>query len=1393
MIRLLLLVLVLPACSLYLSEAPTPSRAPQADAGTPTGDGGPPANDAGQVQIDGGNQQTACSDDQRRDPLMDQCVPKTGTAVAACHSPAQLAAKHGWVQQASVVRYAASGAIGSGETAEEPGDLAALVAASGTDNTAIVLAAGTYALNDTLMLGIRGPISLVGACASETILSNASATVLAAQSGSVSLYGLGIRGPISDNPQSLLPALAMQGLTNLSVMQSTIDAQGGHGIGSQNVGAEGSVVLSGLTFGAVRNSAIAASDAVGSWTVEGNLMRGPIGEHGVLASQGSAQFTLRANTFETITKNAMHATGVLGSWTVEGNLMRGPVSGDGISIAGSGAQSTITVSTNTFESIVGNGLSAQESLGTWTVEGNFMRGPIGGAAMHFHQQGGSVAMTNNEFANSANGVIVNGGSGAWTVTGNTMQGTPDSGPVIGFGFANLSSEASVAFNNNTLAAIGGVALGFHNSLSETLIDNNTISDTWSNQGGGWRPLASVGLGVVFHASSRLRMTNSTLRNNAYGGVLIDLRDWDAQANGAATITLTDNPMTGHGEGDDARDVVLQDVPQDNAQATVVVTNSGSQTTNADDERVVVTRREPPPPRCGNGIQDPGEDCDAGEALQLDCSPTCQRLENFRHLAAGPRHFCTATVTGELWCHGRNDNNQLTQHEGRLFREGPTRASQQGPAQFYQLSLGERHSCGLTLDRLAPVFCWGDATSGQLGISNRPDSDAPYPLQTEFSQADLETDPVAELVSANTHNCVRHKNSGKVRCWGSNDDDALGLGAQSRVDILIPTQVTDTNSNALVAKRIWTGFNNTCALQRDDSLVCWGARGVAGVNPVVRPNPANVVQLANDAGPLVGVRELAIGASHACAIYGSGQVACWGDGSNGELGHGDNESNIAAQAVKEGQNSLLSEPMTAIATTAGHLDDGNLTCALGESGRLFCWGHNAHGIGRGPQGSYLPTQLAYATPVMVGARLRSLAMAQGQICALNDDGNMLCWGDDTYKSASFMGTHQPPVAVTVAEGVGPVSFERVIVGSNFALALEAPPEPPRPGFQGRLLIWGQDPREPQAAPLNQVTDTGLDQFIAPDNFAVAEDGFCVGTTCYGIIGQREYGPEGEVVTQGLPRSDRFQIKCGANHCCGYEFDSTSLHCWGDNSSWQLGHANQLVQGPLMHDNGSLIDNLALGDSHTCYTTRSNSDVYTYCFGDNSTNQLGNPDRNNLQNHIGMAIMYAPGHAFQGSAGLFAGHRHSCVVGQTIYTGLYCWGNNHRGQTGRVRDEQSPLPHLVEGTQPGELNAPEAENPFAADANDETTCWLTRSGEVVCMGSNAQGLMEPGSPGSQNYARHAPAPVLTNNGDTLSNASSLSVGRTTACFTTRPDQGGQLFCWGNRSGGMTAQRILPITYP
>ena len=151
-------------------------------------------------------------------------------------------------------------------------------------------------------------------------------------------------------------------------------------------------MISGVTFGAVRDSALHATDTLGSWTIEGNLSRGPVGEHGVSVTGGDAALTISSNRFEAISGDALRASDAPAPGRSEGNLSKGPIGGDGISIAGGSAEAQVTINNNEFERIDGNGISAQDALGSWTIEGNLSRGPIGGHAMHFHNQSGAISL-----------------------------------------------------------------------------------------------------------------------------------------------------------------------------------------------------------------------------------------------------------------------------------------------------------------------------------------------------------------------------------------------------------------------------------------------------------------------------------------------------------------------------------------------------------------------------------------------------------------------------------------------------------------------------------------------------------------------------------------------------------------------------------------------------------------------------------------------------------------------------------------------------------------------------------------------------------------------------------------------------------------------------------------
>ena len=155
MIKRSLIVLCFASCSALVADIP---------------DGGSlqAPNDAGAVADTGYVAGLNCADDERADEVGRVCVPTIGTA--ACAAGASVHPEHQWLQAADTVLHAAPDGTGDGSSAAQAGSLPAMVAAAGDGSTAIILAQGTYAINDALALGVRGPLSLIGACAAQTTL-----------------------------------------------------------------------------------------------------------------------------------------------------------------------------------------------------------------------------------------------------------------------------------------------------------------------------------------------------------------------------------------------------------------------------------------------------------------------------------------------------------------------------------------------------------------------------------------------------------------------------------------------------------------------------------------------------------------------------------------------------------------------------------------------------------------------------------------------------------------------------------------------------------------------------------------------------------------------------------------------------------------------------------------------------------------------------------------------------------------------------------------------------------------------------------------------------------------------------------------------------------------------
>jgi alpha-tubulin suppressor-like RCC1 family protein len=1355
-------LLLCSACSLAVGDAPPAPATPIVDAG--------PQTDASHVETP-----NDCLNDQRFDEFRQDCVPLQGTS-NLCQSPERIAGSHAWALAADSIVYASPNASGDGSSSQKPGSLSALVAAQNSGSSlAIILLEGDYELSETLALAVRGPLSLIGQCANKSRVHNAGSAVFSAEpdASAVQIYGIGVRGPLSDDSGVKRHAMAFDGVGTLRIAQTVISAPGGHGIALSGVGGGEGLLLQGLTFNDVGGSAIASQDALGSWTIDCNLFHGPIADHGFLNIGGESTLNLSNNIFSTIMKNAVDATDPLGSWTVDCNLFSGPISGDGINIAGGHSDSSMNLGQdNVFAIINGNAISAQGALGSWTVDCNLFRGPISGKAMHFHEQSGNIALTGNQMSSSAEGVFVTSGNAAWTVSGNQINGSQNNvppGPMVGFGFARLSVNSSLQFNNNTIASAGGIGLGILGSLANININANSIYDTWESGVGGNHetPLRRAGLGVALVDSGNIQFTNNTrISDNAYAGVLIDLAGWSSPE--PAAIAITDNQINGHGEGDDAKDVVRQNIPEPSV-STVRVERSGHERVNAVDETVAVARPSPPPPRCGDGRFDAEvEQCDpSAPNQQAECSERCELANAYLTLAAGTRHFCALRGNGRVECAGRLSDGRLAQGgaEGNGRFEMNEILGDRLP-RFVQVSSGRAHSCALSSEANPRVFCWGANNENQvsnirMSFLNRAtlvgglerDDEAQQPI------------PIVNLLSSADRNCVHYRDK-RVACWG--DHRAFGLNDNNRLMLQIRSQ---NGPMDLLADELWLGPENSCARVRG-RLFCWGSDADGQIDNLgsMRPQPIDTqpILTAPSEQLLTGVQDVAIGWRHICAIDERGSAFCWGSGDGFRLsGDVDGNATGASASFARRINFVVESPEVLIKIATSNVEsagDDALTCAVSISDRLYCFGQNSFKLAPGSA-----SVIERAERVDRGAlHLKGLSMSAAKICGHAQDGSLHCWGDDDFRFTRAGTFAAPGPTVTRAESLAglnpPISIASVVVSDAFAVA--------RDSALSRYLIWGLDPSNEEAAASEEMNLFMGSGAVSDKLPSLTRRGGCFKSItdqaihCFGNIGGQLFSfgrPIANAPNDGL-------LACGSEHCCASAANSTSVSCWGNCDDGRCGSVSGFLPGPTAGSTWMMpgnIDALALGDRHGCARLVSGA---IHCWGDNSSYQLAQNHNNLLDTELGVMIDATPTY-LTGMDTLVAGSNHNCAARLSEPKSMHCWGNNSHLQTGD--NPQNPYtttaPMVSRDWLLNGLSNESLPTGVLA-ANAVTTCYIA-NGNVFCFGSNESALIDANNPA-------LPAQYLPRQVAGLTNIISLSLGATSACAVNNT---GEVFCWGDGRAG------------
>jgi hypothetical protein len=226
--------------------------------------------------------------------------------------------------------------------------------------------------------------------------------------------------------------------------------------------------------------------------------------------------------------------------------------------------------------------------------------------------------------------------------------------------------------------------------------------------------------------------------------------------------------------------------------------------------------------------------------------------------------------------------------------------------------------------------------------------------------------------------------GEIVCWGD--------GARGQL-----------NPPAGLFVQISASEHTTCAVGIDERVACWGgeaavvapaagaaaalaaetaaalaAAGAGAPPPPPPPPPPHRAHAAGAAALLRGgpLLQVSLGARHACALgSGSGRVVCWGDDAHGQVSGA--PAGVAFVQVSCG---------------------GDACCALARDGGaggfpVRCWGSDAGGL--------------VSTAPAPGALLQVSVAGDGHACGVAADYSLLCWGSfvgPTGGTATWPGTY-----------------------------------------------------------------------------------------------------------------------------------------------------------------------------------------------------------------------------------------------------------------------------------------------------------------------------------------------------------------------------------------------------
>lgn len=349
--------------------------------------------------------------------------------------------------------------------------------------------------------------------------------------------------------------------------------------------------------------------------------------------------------------------------------------------------------------------------------------------------------------------------------------------------------------------------------------------------------------------------------------------------------------------------------------------------------------------------------------------------------------------------------------------------------------------------------------------------------------------------------------------------------------------------------------------------------------------------------------------HTCVVTKAGAVACWGDNSHAQCG---------LAYTNDASFALLDEPgeapytvtldVRAQAVALGH----GSTCALQESGEVACWGIlPSKADDTGSEG--VPALHRELTAFEAPAKQVALSSTTGAACVRLENGQVWCWGANDYSIVGDASAGSVASAPQPIPGVEQATW--LSLGSRHACAVD----------DGRVRCWGSGPNgelgpgedlvldDPGEVPNTVNLEAEASRVDAGQHAscAVLVNG---SVWCWGVKTTNGSSATGPTPVRIPLSGAAVDVSTGSQYACA-RLTNGLVNCWG--APYWIPTEEAAASGDIWSlDLGQdFATHLSVSNFHVCVTLATNR---VRCWGSGESGQLGAPQTESIDESVTIQV-------------------------------------------------------------------------------------------------------------------------------------------------------------------------------